>query len=200
MKKDITAAVVAGALIGVLSLPVVYNLGFSEFVNPLWIVLVLWVGTVVGVLVGLAVGRILPVLFQVVKFGVVGLLNTLVDIGVLNLLIAVSGVAAGIGFTVFKGISFIVAVVNSYIWNKSWTFKSTQKANTKEAFSFFVVSIIGFFINVISATIVVNVVPILFGLNELAWANVGALVGTLLGLAWNFAGYKFVVFKDNSVA
>ncbi len=199
MRKDIIASVIAGALIGLLSLPVIYNLGFSEFVNPLWVVLVLWIGTIVGVLVGIAVGRVLPVLFQIVKFGVVGVLNTLVDIGILNLLIAVSGVAAGIGFTVFKGISFIVAVVNSYIWNKSWTFDSGQKANTKEALSFFVVSMIGFFINVTSASIVVNAMPTLFGLNDLAWANVGALLGTLLGLAWNFVGYKFIVFKNNQV-
>ena len=198
MKKNMYAAVIAGVLIGALSIPVVNNLGLSVFVSPLVVGLVLWIGTVIGVWIGMMLRRVLPLLFEVVKFGVVGVLNTLVDFGVLNLLILIFSVASGVWFSLFKSLSFIVAVVNSYVWNKFWTFESDRRTNTKEALSFFVVSVIGFVVNVGIASLIVNAVPALFGANPVVWANVGALVGTLLAFTWNFVGYKFFVFRPET--
>ena len=145
----------------------------------------------------------LAILYQFAKFFLVGGLNVLVDLGVLNLLILVSAVSSGLGYSVFKGISFLVAVTNSYFWNKNWTFKkdgillhSSIPENKKGEFGqFLVVSAIGFLINVLTASLVVNLVGPQFGLNVKTWANVGALMGSVVGLLWNFIGYKFIVFK-----
>lgn len=133
--------------------------------------------------------------FQGIKFLIVGGLNTAIDLGVLNVLIFLSGITAGPMFSVFKGISFTVAVINSYLVNKHWTFKAQTQTNAKEVGEFLVVSIIGFFLNVGTASIMVNVIGPQFGLTEQLWANVGALCGTLVTMTWNFLGYKFVVFK-----
>lgn len=197
MNRNIIAAIIAGIFIGILFIPVGYNFGLFEMVHWLIVALVLAVGTVAGVVIASAIGKRIPVIFQVAKFGVVGVLNTLVDFGVLNIFIAVFSISAGMWYSVFKAASFIVAAINSYVWNKFWTFESKEKANTKEATSFFIVSAIGFLINVISASVVVNVITPFGGASSLIWANIGALVGTLLGLAWNFVGYKFFVFKNN---
>jgi len=192
--KDLYAGALAGLLIGLFSWIVVINLSYQDAL-PLWMLIVLFVvGVPVGVLVGAALSKFIPVLFEVIKFGVTGVLNTLVDLGVLNALMYLTGITSGLMFSVFKGGSFIIAVVNSYLWNRFWTFKGKDSGTGREAAKFFGVSVIGFLINVSSASLVVNVMPVLFGASPQVWANIGAIVATILSLAWNFVGYKFLVF------
>jgi len=138
---------------------------------------------------------------QAIKFILVGVLNTLVDLGVLNLLIWAFGIYSGFGYSAFKGISFTVAVINSYFLNKFWTFKMRETEGVKREFAqFFIVSLIGFGINVGVASFVVNVVGPQFGLGSKLWANVGAIYATFAAMSWNFLGYKFIVFKPNQHA
>ena len=130
-------------------------------------------------------------LWQIAKFILIGGFNTLIDLGVLNILIFATGITSGLGFSLFKGTSFLVAVSNSYFWNKRWTFRSK-----KDVFlQFFTVSAVGFVLNVGTASFVVNVITPQFELSEQLWANIGAITGTLVVMTWNFLGYKFVVFK-----
>jgi len=137
-----------------------------------------------------------PIIKQAMKFILVGILNTLIDLGVLNLLIWLSGIAAGPFYSVFKGISFVAAVINSYLLNKFWTFRKKETGGVKREFSqFFIVSVIGFGINVGVASLVVNVIGPQFGISVKLWANIGAVCATFVSMIWNFLGYKFIVFK-----
>lgn len=139
-------------------------------------------------------------IIQIGKFVVVGGINTGIDLLVLNLLMYFSGHNEGIYFSLFKGISFIVAVTNSYVMNKFWTFKEKKIERVGSQFSqFLVISIAGFGINVGAASLVVNFVSSPGFISETIWANVGALVGTGVSLVWNFAGYRFIVFKKQEV-
>ena len=133
----------------------------------------------------------MQVLRQIIKFVIVGGFNTLIDLAVLNLFIFATGVASGTPFIFFKGISFLVAVLNSYFWNRRWTFRSDKKVFIQ----FFIVSAIGLFLNVGTAALLVNIIGPQFGLSDKVWANVGAVGGPLVVMTWNFLGYKFVVFK-----
>lgn len=135
---------------------------------------------------------------QFVKFLAVGILNTLIDLGVLNVLIFLTAAAAGWQFAIFKGISFSAAVLNSYFWNKFWTFKDRKKIRVAELSQFFVISAGGFIVNVGVASFVVNIVGPMWGFPENIWANVGAIFAIGFSLIWNFLGYKFIVFKDKS--
>lgn len=135
---------------------------------------------------------------QASKFVLVGILNTFIDFTVLNLLIFLTDIASGVGYSIFKGVSFIVAVINSYFLNKFWTFKSASDGKKKEFIQFLAVSIGGFGINVGIASLIVNVVAKQFsysGVSETIWANIGALIATFCAMVWNFLGYKFIVFK-----
>ncbi len=134
-------------------------------------------------------------IFQIVKFALVGIVNTAIDLGLLNILMWITNITMGVGYSFFKAISFTAAVVNSYFMNKYWTFGAKEEKIEREFYQFFIISIGGFIINVGSATIIVSVVPNFLGLSPQLWGNVGALVGTLLGLTWNFLGYKFIVFR-----
>lgn len=133
---------------------------------------------------------------QAIKFVLVGAFNTVIDLAVLNILIFISGISAGLGYSVFKGISFTAAVINSYFLNKSWTFQKGAGGETRKEFiSFFIASVIGFVINVSAASAVVNFIGPQLGISPKIWANVGAIVATLFAMVWNFLAYKFIVFK-----
>jgi len=194
-KSDIFAAIIIGEASAWLVLLVFKNIRLEL---PFWwgIPIILPILSLIGMWLASILGKRLFIIYQASKFLLVGILNTLIDLGVLNFLILVSGTASGLSFSLFKGASFLVAVVNSYFWNKFWTFekKETTKA-PKEFAQFFVVALIGLGINVLIASFVVNVIGPQFGLSEKIWANLGAIAATFFGMTWNFLGYKFIVFK-----
>jgi len=135
---------------------------------------------------------------QAGKFILVGIMNTLVDLIILNLETIASGQRSGGAYAIQKAVSFIVAVTFSYYVNKNWTFEDKSKEQQGRKFSQFIgVSLVGMLINVTVATVVVTYVRPVLGLNISAqlWVSLGALCGTAVGLFWNFIGYKFWVFK-----
>jgi putative flippase GtrA len=142
------------------------------------------------------VSRVIPVFYQFTKFIIVGSLNFLIDMGILNFLIFYTGISAGLPQSAFKGFSFIVAVLNSYVWNKFWTFSHT-KTNTvgKEIIQFFIVSIIGFILNLSVDYVFVNMIHPLGALPSKSWAQFSAMIAAIIALFWNFIGYKFIVFE-----
>ncbi len=200
MKKiDIVAALVIGEVSAWLMMAIFENIRISSSI--LWVLpIILPLFSLAGLVVAYFIGKKIPVMWQAAKFILVGILNTLLDLGVLNLLLFTAETSSGGIYTFFKGISFSVAVINSYFWNKLWTFKKSEEGldnskTGKELLQFFIVSVIGFGINVGIATFVVNTIGSQFGLSDVLWANIGAISATVASMVWNFLGYKFVVFK-----
>jgi putative flippase GtrA len=198
-KKDYFLISIIGFFTGLFFLPVLNNvkLPFLElnFGNAVLVILAVMIFANLALAIFSLIARIIPVFLQLAKFAAVGALNTLLDLGVLNGLIFLSGIAAGSWYSAFKGTSFIIANINSYFWNKYWTFGSSEKANIKEFGQFFIVSLIGLGINIAIASLVVNVIGPQGGISPERWANVGALAATIVSLFWNFIGYKLIVFK-----
>lgn len=144
---------------------------------------------------------------QAGKFGLVGILNTVIDFGVFNVLTQIFGVyvvAANI-------VSVSVAIINSYIWNKNWTFQDKSKKHLPEQFVKFVTfSLIGMGIQTSVLWLLAtkwtatgvwaySVVDLL-GLERIFsesfvvnnWAKVW---GIGLALIWNFVAYKKWTFN-----
>lgn len=132
------------------------------------------------------------------RFAVVGVLNTIVDLGVLNVLMFFTGISSGIYFSVFKTLSFLAAVTNSYIWNKRWTFKSSEPVGARVYGLFIIVSVIGMAINVTTASLIVNFVAPPHGIGPELWANIGATLAIAVSLMWNFLGYRNIVFSKSN--
>jgi putative flippase GtrA len=147
--------------------------------------------------------KIKTLINQFGKFFLVGIMNTLVDLIILNGETILSGVKDGLGYAIQKGLSFLVAVTFSYFLNKNWTFGDSSKQDQGKKFSqFILVSVIGMVINITVATVAVTYIkPIVNSMLHLSfltdqlWVSLGALCGTAIGLIWNFIGYKFFVFK-----
>jgi len=130
------------------------------------------------------------------KFIAVGQSNAAIDIGIFNLLILLTNIDSGIYFSVFKGTSFIFALINSFLWNKFWSFESKEKHGMgKQFIKFLAVSAVGLIINVSVASFVVNYVGPQWGLSTRLWANVGVLSSAVFNIIWDFYGYKVLVFK-----
>jgi putative flippase GtrA len=147
-----------------------------------------------------------PVIGQFVRFGLIGGLNTGVDLVILNILMFSFSVFEGTGYSVLKATSFCFAATLSYFLNKYWAFRDNSENHKVVQFSqFFVVSVIGAIINVSVATLIVTFIKPAFGgeveilminpLKDQIWGTIGALGGTAIGLIWNFLGYKLLVFK-----
>src|SRR3989344_6239642 len=196
-KNDLKISLFIGAVAGALLLPILPNLGLElSFAERLYAGLGLAIFTPAGYLVAYWLSRRFPVMIQFVKFGITGGLNALIYLGVLNLLISASGIASGFFYSIFVSIAFIVAVINSYLWNKNWVFKAGESGGGGGEFiKFFLVNLVGFLINVGAASLVVNVIGAPAGVSEPLWANIGAVSAVFFTLFWNFIGLKFLVFK-----
>ena len=165
------------------------NLGLILPISfPILTVVCLWVSWLLG-------KRFLWI-FQIAKYLLIGVLATIADLAVLNLLMWASGAATGILFSVFKGVSFIMATTAKYFGDKFWAFEKMEKSGMRKEFGqFFIVTLIGLGLNVGVASFVVNVIGPQFGLNETLWANIGGIAAAFGVSVWNFLGYKFIVFK-----
>ncbi len=206
--KDIILSLIIGEAAGWLLLVVLKNLGEGIpqiKIIPFWIWPVFFpLFCLTWFLFAAILSQKIKSFFQIGKFVLVGGFNFLVDLGVLNLLIFISGIASGMLFSTFKAIAFTIAVINSYFWNKLWTFKNPTdnlaeknavKKTGKEFIQFVVVSLIGLAVNNLTASLIVNWLGPQGGINPTTWANLGALVASFIGMFWNFVGYKFIVFK-----
>jgi putative flippase GtrA len=63
-----------------------------------------------------------PVILQFMRFACIGLLNTALDFLVLNTISKALGITQGIPLGVINFFSFTLAVIQSYLWNRTWTF------------------------------------------------------------------------------
>lgn len=63
---------------------------------------------------------------QLARFIAIGGLNTALDFLLLNALATVTGIEAGGGLGIINLLSFTIALVHSYFWNRAWTFGAEQ--------------------------------------------------------------------------
>ena len=134
---------------------------------------------------------------QFVKFCLVGGLNTLVDIVVLNLLIfAFPAGRQGWLYSLFKAISFLCAATNSYLVNRRFTFDTKTIISTMQVTEFLFISGVGLAINVgVATTVATFVTPPAFLLAY--WPTIAAISGVPVGLVWDFVGYRYIVFRKD---
>jgi len=193
MKKlDVIIALIIGELTAIY-----FAFLFKDIYCGVWALIVIFpILSIVCLWIAYFIGKKYLFIFQGAKFLLMGALGALIDLGVLNILIWISGISSGFLFPVFKGISFIIANCNKYFGHKFWVFKKNEITGAKKEFSkFFLVSLGGLIINVTIASLIVNLIQPQFGLSETIWANVAGVIAALATIVWNFIGYKFIVFK-----
>ena len=194
--KDVGAGFVTGLTTGVIGWRVLAYLGktLPADIEPSVLPFVLPFLWVAGVQLGYVLGRLIRPFTQFGRFACIGFANAAVDFGVLYIGIALTDATAGIAYTIIKAISFSVATVHSYIWNKYWTFESSESAvSTREVSSFVGVSVVSLLVNVGVASLVVALRP--ESIAAASWAGISAVAGSAVAIIFSFTGFRVFVFK-----
>ena len=131
--------------------------------------------------------RLAGLIPELAKFGVVGLIGTVIDLGGADYL----HVHMGLGPMVSKALSITAATVFTYLGSRFWTFRHrVNQALLREGVLFVMLNVVGLAI----AEIVIAAAT--YGLDlksELAF-NVASVVGTGLGTIFRYFSYKKWVF------
>ena len=123
---------------------------------------------------------------QFIKFALVGVVNTLVNLAVLYILTDIFGIY----YLVSAVFAFLIAVTNSFLLNKMWTFKESisYRASSKYI-KFVLISVIALIINLIILYVLVEYYSI--------WYIYAQIVGVSSNLIINFFGNKLWTFKKH---
>lgn len=190
----VAAVVTAGSMTMLsfaLTMGAVY-LPFWGFWGLIFIPTLLSIPLYKGVLI---LARRVPALAQIAKFALVGGFSTFIELAILNTLFAITGITSGLYYSLFKTITFLVAVGNAYIFNRKWTFASENENRKKEFSTFFFSNLVGLIINVSTASFIVNFIGAPTSVDPKVWGNIGAVIAVFAAMIWNFITYKYVVFK-----
>ncbi len=208
-KKDYLIAGEIGILTGIFALVSLFFINISfpydKVAVPLGIA-VLWV---LGVWLGGFLGKhVAPFFTQFGKFAATGFFSASIDFAALNFISYLTGITAGVVVGWINIPGFLLAVLNGYVWNKLWVFKSQTRFRSlidlnlvwgkggvfSDFPKFLLVTVIGLLLN---SGVIILLTTYISGLGFTAqiWLNIAKVAANALAMIWNFAGYKFIVFR-----
>ena len=117
-----------------------------------------------------------------IKFGMVGVINTLVNWIIFFILNAL-----GMYYILANIIAYVLGTVNSYLWNTLWVFKYKDKASTETTIKFIILNLIGLGLN----TGILYVLVDLCNLNKF----IGLVTTTAIVMIINYIVNKLWVFS-----
>lgn len=197
-KKNFLLATIAGFFTALFISPVLKNLSVNiPYYGAIFVILpLLWIFLL---FLSSRIKNHFPWVHQFVKFLIVGGLNTSIDFGILNIISMRYGIYAGVKIIGINPLSFVMAVTNSFFWNKYWTFGEKTAPEFKEAAKFLSVTMVGLFIN----TAVVFLITKYFvfdGFTPGQILNLAKAMATGVSMFWNFTAMRTFVFNETASA
>jgi len=159
-----------------------------------------------------------PVVRQFIKFCIVGGSSTVIDLGLHYIMLYVVQVdgrpfgevlgrslidsmpwlfgfasdADSAAYPVLKVVSSGVAILNSFYWNRRWTFDIRGKEERmRQLHRFVAVALIGMALQTLIGTGLRNIIP---GHPKRSWA-IASAIATVVVAFWNFSGQKLWTFR-----
>jgi putative flippase GtrA len=142
-------------------------------------------------------------IWQMIKFAIVGVINTLVDFAVfqtLNLTLGWVYIAQVLGYT--------AGIINSYLWNSNWTFREQRTRSLREIGLFLLVNLASLGVSLGMMWLLREVVGIT---NDwvMQWMPASLsgfikgdtlckLIATVFAIAVNYLGNRLFVFKKQT--
>lgn len=120
---------------------------------------------------------------QIIKFGIVGVIATIIDYVVLYGLTEF----LGIHYLISSTISFIVSLIFNYILSIYWVFDVRKKQTIKEVLIFVILSVFGLIINELIMYIGASIFDIYYMLCK--------LLATIIVMIYNFITRKIFIEK-----
>lgn len=118
-----------------------------------------------------------------IKFGIVGILNTLINwtiFAILNFL--------GMYYIISNIIAYVIATINSYIWNSKWVFKYKGEDKKETTGKFILLNLFGLSLN----TVILYLFVDLMRFNKL----IALVITTIIVMIINYILNKVWVFKE----
>ncbi len=135
--------------------------------------------------------------WQIVRFGIVGTLNTTIDVLTLNILLWRFPTHDANLLLLYNSIAYTLGALNSFGLNKYWTFKRRQAINGGELVRFAIVNIAGFLCNDSIIWITARILHPLIASN-LLWANASKLTALSGTMIVSYLGMRLWVFASKS--
>ncbi len=163
------------------------------------------------------------VLKQIVRFAVVGGSSFIIDTGILFFLMFVAKSGGHLwseslgrwlmgefprqfshashlsdpAIWIFKPISAGVAILNSFVWNRRWTFEIRGKESRAQQLKrFYIISIGGYVIN----TVLVNALNAIVPGHPVRGLMIAQVIAAVVAAVWNFAGQRYYAFRPEGNA
>ncbi len=143
------------------------------------------------------------------KFGIIGVLNTLVDFVVFYVMdrwvigegptLVLLGTAVAAGLYISNAVAYVVASIHSFVWNKFWTFQKKDRVTRGEAGRYLLTSAGYLLISSLSLAVFTRLfsAPVLAGIIPENWVNMLAKLPTAcVTIFYNYLMNKFWVFKS----
>ena len=138
------------------------------------------------------------------KFIVVGIISSIVDFGLMNLFT----LAFNLSLVLSQAISFTVAVLNSFFWNRYWTYPdSRSKSVVQQLVQFTIVNVVGIAIRTPLISWLDNILfklldnlpfPPLPLSTMVISQNTALAISILVVMMWNFFINRFWTYSDVS--
>ena len=128
---------------------------------------------------------------ELVKFGTVGGIAFIVDLGLFNILNVRDGAILADRVVTAKAISAAVATLFAWVANRLWTFAAGRTGEPlKELVAFGAVNVVALLVPM--ATVAISTYAM--GLDDPVSKNVSAIIGIGLGTVIRYVGYRVFVF------
>lgn len=125
-----------------------------------------------------------------IRFVIVGVLNTIIDFGLINLLSIF-----GLNLIVANTFSTGTAMLFSFFVNKKWTFNADGNY-IKQIVLFFIFTAIGIWvIQNLFLYLITKYIPS-FGIDDIIFNNMAKILASIPSLIWNYFTYNYFVFKS----
>lgn len=136
-------------------------------------------------------------MLQLIRYGAVGVMNTLLTLAVIYILKSI----AGVNLWVSNAVGYVAGFVNSFIWNKMWVFRSHRNF-LMESLMFGIGFLICYGLQFLVTWLLTYKTP----LNTFEWSLCGVTVSgygiaTLMGMVFytgaNFIYNRLVTFRGS---
>lgn len=136
-----------------------------------------------------------PLIREVVKYGLVGVVSTVIDIVILRTL-------SGLGWPYWLALAvgFVGGTINGYFMNSRWTFRYKTKGQEGVKFAqFTVVSLVGLGLTELIGNSYIHYIDQSINLlgREVGPKMTGKLIAVVLVFVWNYGANKLWTFKKS---
>jgi putative flippase GtrA len=135
-------------------------------------------------------------LWQVMRFGIVGGLNTMIDILVFNIILFCLPTQVPALLVLYNACAYTLGALNSFLLNKYWTFQHTKAIKRKEVMYFMLVTTFGILCNSALVALISSSISHSMLRNTFIWANTAKVLAILGTSTLSYLGMRLWVFAD----